>query len=184
MAKRMAFFYIVGLVFGGCGGLIAYGLQTMDGAGGLGGWRWIFIWEGIFTITLAIAGYFLLADFPEDAHKSWKFLKPSELEIVINRVEQDRGDAHVTPFNLKSYLMEARDWKLWAFAINFLAVALVTYSVQYFLPIILQSGLGFNRTLSMCLTAPVRLVSTSLSLFLFFPLILDYRFTSSLASSL
>ncbi|KAL3472701.1 major facilitator superfamily domain-containing protein [Aspergillus californicus] len=155
LAKRMAVFFVVGLIFGGCGGLIAYGLQQMDGIGGKSGWRWIFIWEGILTITIAILGYIWMVDFPEDAGRNFKFLDPSELEIVIDRVRRDRDDAQVTPFELKSYLKHGLDWKLWLFAANFLASSVVTYSVQYFLPIILQTSLGFSNTYALCLTAPV-----------------------------
>lgn len=161
VAKRLAFFYIIGLVFGGFGGLIAYGLQTMGGVDGKSGWRWIFIWEGIFTIIIAIAGWLLMVDFPEDAHKNWKFLKPKELDIIISRVDRDRSDAHVTPFDLKNYLRQGLDWKLWFFALNYIASSVITYSVQYFLPIILESSLGFSHTLSLCLTAPVRGCSSS-----------------------
>jgi MFS family permease len=41
VAKRNAFFYLVGNSVGGFGGLLAYGLQQMAGVGGLEGWRWI-----------------------------------------------------------------------------------------------------------------------------------------------
>lgn len=155
----------------------------MDGVGGLSGWRWIFIWEGIFTIIIALLGWCFMVDFPEDAQRNWKFLKPEELDIVISRVEHDRSDAHVTPFHLKSYLKEGKDWKLWFFALNFLASSVVTYSVQYFLPIILQSGLGFSRTLSLCLTAPVSKSRGSLTVFPVYLLLTPTRSTFLLESS-
>lgn len=41
VAKRNAFFYLVGNSVGGFGGVLAYGLQQMDGTAGLEGWRWI-----------------------------------------------------------------------------------------------------------------------------------------------
>ncbi|KAF9895315.1 hypothetical protein FE257_000219 [Aspergillus nanangensis] len=155
VATRMAIFYILGLVIGGFGGLIAYGLQQMDGTGGKSGWRWIFIWEGVFTIIIAIIGYLSLVDFPEDAHRNFKFLQPSELNTVMDRVRRDRADADITPFDIKSYLAHGLDWKLWAFSLNFFSTALITYSVQYFLPIILKTMLGFSNTYALCLTAPV-----------------------------
>ncbi|KAL3443703.1 major facilitator superfamily domain-containing protein [Aspergillus insuetus] len=155
LAKRMAIFFVVGLVFGGLGGIIAYGLQQMDSVDGKSGWRWIFIWEGVLTIIIAILGYVWMVDFPEDAGRNFRFLTPSELEIVIDRVRRDRDDAQITPFELKCYLKYGLDWKLWLFAANFLSSSVVTYSVQYFLPIILQTSLGFSNTYSLCLTAPV-----------------------------
>jgi MFS family permease len=171
IAKRIAFFYLLGNICGGFGGILAYGLQQMNGVGGKAGWRWIFIWEGevfpsrtgillirllgVLTVIIAIVKYFLLVDFPEDAAKSWKFLNPEELQIMIDRVDKDRGDAHVTPFKLGKYLKQAKDWKIWFFAANFGLSAVVTYSVAYFLPIILREDLGFYLVLSQCLSAPV-----------------------------
>ena len=154
VATRNAFFYLVGNSVGGFGGVLAFGLQQMDGVAGRAGWSWIFIWEGILTIVIAITGYVLLVDFPEDARKSWRFLKDDEITTMIERVERDRGDAHVTPFHLTTYLKQGKDWKVWCFALNFGCAGLVTYAVSYFLPIILRETLGFSVAASQCLTAP------------------------------
>lgn len=161
VAKRLAFFYLLGNTCGGFGGVLAYGLQQMDGIAGKSGWRWIFIWEGILTVLIAAAGWVLLVDFPEDARRSWKFLCEEELNIMIDRVDRDRGDAHVTAFDWKAYLAEAKDWKIWLFASNFGLSAVVTYSVAYFLPIILREDLGFSVVLSQTLSAPVSLLIIS-----------------------
>ena len=154
VAKRNAFFYLVGNSVGGFGGVLAYGLQQMDGVGGRAGWRWIYIWEGVLTVIIAALGYIFLVDFPEDARKSWKFLKEDEIVTMIDRVERDRGDAHITKFDFWKYLQQGKDWKVWCFATNFGLSGLVTYSVSYFLPIILRETLGFDVAKSQCLTAP------------------------------
>ena len=155
VAARIAFFYLLGNTCGGFGGILAYGLQQMNGVDGKAGWRWIFIWEGVFTVIITIVGYFLLVDFLEDAQNSWRFLKPDELHIMIDRVDRDRGDARVTPFHLGNYLRQAADRKIWFFASNFGLSAVVTYSVAYFLPVILRDDLDFSLVLSQCLSAPV-----------------------------
>lgn len=38
---------------------------------------------------------------------------------MIDRVERDRADAHITPFHIWTYLGQAKDWKVWFFAANF-----------------------------------------------------------------
>lgn len=43
--KRFALFYMLGTVASGGSGILAYGLQQMDGLGGKTGWRWIFVSE-------------------------------------------------------------------------------------------------------------------------------------------
>ena len=106
------------------------------------------------TIIIAVIGYIFLVDFPEEAHKSLLFLKDDEIQLMIDRVDRDRGDAHITPFHFWNYLAQGKDWKIWFFAANFGFAGLVTYSVSYFLPIILRETLGFSVVKAQCLTAP------------------------------
>lgn len=54
----------------------------MDGIGGLEGWRWIFILEGLATVIVAVGAFFLLFDFPETA----PFLTEEERSFVLLRL--------------------------------------------------------------------------------------------------
>ena len=56
------------------GGLLAAAISNMDGIGGKPGWAWIFILEGLFTVLCAVASFWILEDFPENA----KFLSSTE----------------------------------------------------------------------------------------------------------
>ncbi|KAL4890226.1 major facilitator superfamily domain-containing protein [Aspergillus ambiguus] len=153
-AKRLALFYLLGSALSGFGGILAYGLQQMDGVDGKAGWRWIFIMEGILTVLVGLIGFIFIVDFPEDARRTRWFLTDREIDIMIDRVEKDRGDAHVTPFKLNDYLKNVYDWKGWLFTLNFAMTAVVIYAVAYFLPIVLREGLGFSVAMSQTLTAP------------------------------
>ncbi|KAF9894595.1 hypothetical protein FE257_006483 [Aspergillus nanangensis] len=153
-AKRLALFYLVGSALSGFGGILAYGLQQMEGIQGKAGWRWIFIMEGVLTVLMGLVGLTFIVDFPEDARRTRWFLTDREIDIMIDRVEKDRGDAHVTPFNLKEYLGFVADWKAWLFAFNFGMTAVVIYAVAYFLPIVLREGLEFSVANAQTLTAP------------------------------
>lgn len=97
----------------------------MDGIQGHAGWRWIFIIEGILTVAIGLLGLILIVDFPEDARRTRWFLTNTEIDIMIDRVDKDRGDAHVTPFALKEYLKYALEWQGWLLALNFLMTAVV-----------------------------------------------------------
>lgn len=44
--KRFAGFYVLGIASSGLSGLLAYGIQKMEGDGGLRGWQWIFVLVG------------------------------------------------------------------------------------------------------------------------------------------
>ncbi|KAL4973708.1 major facilitator superfamily domain-containing protein [Aspergillus desertorum] len=162
--KRIGLFYLLGSAISSFGGILAYGLQQMHGLHGHAGWRWIFIIEGVLTVTIGLAGFLLIVDFPEDARRTRWFLADREIDIMIDRVEKDRGDAHVTPFVLKEYLKYGLEWQGWLLAVNFLMTAIVIYAVSYFLPIVLMQGLGFNVAEAQTLTAPCFLFGTLLGL--------------------
>jgi hypothetical protein len=57
--------------------------MQMAGLAGLSGWRWIFIIQGIMTVVLGIAGYWLLVDFPDAKRKEWSFLGTREKEWYV-----------------------------------------------------------------------------------------------------
>jgi predicted MFS family arabinose efflux permease len=128
--------------------------MQMRGLGGLGGWRWIFIIEGIITVLIGIAGYWLLVDFPDSKRETWSFLGQRERDWICARVQADRGDVKAPPFSLKAYLRVGKDWKVWAYALLFFNTTTTTYALAYFLPIILNQNLGFDVGTSQCLVAP------------------------------
>lgn len=73
------------------GGLLASAISKMDGVHGLSDWRWIFILEGMVTMLIGIAAFFLIPDFPEEA----RWLTDEERKFVMARVgtneEQSRA---------------------------------------------------------------------------------------------
>lgn len=119
LQKRAAVFYLIGSMASAISGILAYGLMQIN-AGGLAGWRWIFITEGLLTCVAGMIGYFLIVDFPENASKSWNFLTEKESAFVVARIQQDRHDAVVEPFSIGSYLKNALDLKVWGFASLFM----------------------------------------------------------------
>ncbi|KAF3926829.1 hypothetical protein ABW20_dc0101789 [Dactylellina cionopaga] len=155
MGKRYAAFYILGCVASAFAGILAYGLMQMNGLEGLTGWRWIFIMQGVITCVIAIIAYIFLVPFPDaDAHKAWGFLNKSEVGYIIRKVNADRGDVQLEPFTIQRFLGGGLDFKIWCFGLIFGFSTTVTYSLAYFLPIILHGGMGFSIGASQCLVAP------------------------------
>lgn len=118
---RQALFFSAASIAGAFSGLLAYAIAKMDGVGGLEGWRWIFILEGIVTVIVALASYYLLHDFPETA----SFLTKEEKDFVVHRLKYqgnfDAGSssesvAHVAQaeeFEWKYVWQAFRDWQIW-----------------------------------------------------------------------
>jgi hypothetical protein len=121
--KRITFFYSATTLAGAFGGLIATGIGHMDHLRGYRAWRWIFIvgesiclgyrpsylitmLEGLVTAVLAIAWFFLLPDFPEEA----SFLSDQERDVVQRRLRADVGaSAHEISYSMRDVLSVFRD---------------------------------------------------------------------------
>lgn len=90
--------------------------MQLNGRQGIHGWRWIFIIEGALTVALGIGAYWVLVDFPDQAHRSWNFLNEREIRFIINRVDKDRGDARVERFSWAKFFRAGLDIKIWGYA--------------------------------------------------------------------
>jgi hypothetical protein len=113
--------------------------------------------EGLMTCALALGSYFLIVDFPEQAATAGfqlKFLNEEEADFIVARIEKDRHDAIPEPFMVGKYLKNALDLKVWGFAVIFMLTTTCTYAIAYFLPIILNEGMGFSVAASECLVSP------------------------------
>lgn len=120
---RQAMFFSAASIAGAFSGLLAYGISMMDGVGGLEGWRWIFILEGIVTVVVALASFWLLYDFPETAG----FLTEEERAFVVYRLRyqgqstslgsgpggQRQQVAQAEEFRWKYVGQAFADWQIW-----------------------------------------------------------------------
>ena len=64
----------------------------MRGLAGMAGWRWLFLLEGIFTLIIGVAGFYLMVPSAVQT-KNWMHPKgwftEREEKIVVNRVLRD-----------------------------------------------------------------------------------------------
>jgi len=147
--KRLAFFYLFSILLGGFSAIFAYALTLIAPRGGLNGWQWIFIIEGIITIVLGIFTYIFVADFPDKN----RFLTEEQTKLVLDRVEKDRGDSLPDKMTWQKLRLHLSDWTMWAFALMFLCATTPAYAIGFFITIILAS-MGFNVRDSLLLSAP------------------------------
>lgn len=137
------------------GNLVNFGLNHLDGKGNLAGWRWMYLIQGSITCILGIVTYWWMVDFPENAEHSFYFLSKEEAEVAALRIQHDRADLVPEPFSWSTLLSNFKDLKIYGFACMFFLLNLVSTSLSYFLPIILQSGMGFDSNESILLSTPV-----------------------------
>lgn len=151
---RFAYLQSGEVIILGTGGIVNFGLNQLNGQGGLKGWQWMFLVQGLITCIIGIVTYWWMVDFPEHAHRSFYFLTPDESGLAAARIQRDRGDAMIEKFALRRVLVHAKDPKIYGFCVMFFLLNLVSTSLSYFLPIILQGGMGFTSNQAILLSAP------------------------------
>jgi ACS family tartrate transporter-like MFS transporter len=85
--RAISRFYCFGGVTGIIGGTLSAWLLGLDGLGGLQGWQWLFLVEGLPTVALGIAMFWLLPDAP--ARSRW--LSGDEREWIVQELELENA---------------------------------------------------------------------------------------------
>ncbi|KIW01781.1 uncharacterized protein PV09_06953 [Verruconis gallopava] len=168
--QRLAWFYLVSVFVGGWSSILAYGLIQMEGLGGLGGWQWIFVIEGLLTQVVAIGAWFIIVDFPDKATRRGKIgqkplLTEEESRFITRRIEKDRGDSIPDPLTWAKFFHHLGDWKLWAFGLMFMSTAMPAYALAYFSPVIVR-GMGYSVGVTHLLSAPPVIFAVISALFI------------------
>ncbi|KFY04914.1 hypothetical protein O988_00414 [Pseudogymnoascus sp. VKM F-3808] len=155
MQGRLSVFFSAGSMAGAFSGLLAYGINYMDGIANLAGWKWILMLEGLVTVLVGVACFFFLPNSPATA----AFLKPEERAFLIERLRSDNGGASgKVDTNEKfqwKYMKDAlTDWKIYISVLIYWGNAISTYGFIYTLPSVIKE-LGYSAANAQLLTIPV-----------------------------
>ncbi|OCT51552.1 putative transporter [Cladophialophora carrionii] len=153
--RRMAVFYAAASLSGAFSGLLAYGIQHMDGIAGLAGWKWIFIIEGLLPVAGSFFVWFLLPDSPETA----RFLTKDEKEFIINRLALETGSGHGRVTNsdkigLRHIVAAFKEWKIWGAVVMFWANTIGVYGFTATVPSVIEE-LGYTSANAQLMTIPI-----------------------------
>jgi hypothetical protein len=124
-------------------GILSYGLSTLNGKGGLEGWRWIYLVPGLITVALSFPVWFLVCEFREMA----KWLKPDELDRLREWLAEDRAEILEERLTFRRALTALEDWKVWLLTSLLFFLTAAAYTMSFFTPTILSS-IGFSVALS------------------------------------
>ena len=149
---RMALFYCASAASGAFSGLLAAAIAKMNGpypkpshytvlidtgVGGYEGWRWIFILEGLATVLMGVAVFWLLPDSPSHAEGRWltadeaRFLRLNNL--MTRGVKKERGvNADGKKEGIRWGIMGqvAKDWQIYLQAMIFASNAVPNYGLK------------------------------------------------------
>ena len=179
---------------GAFAGLLAVPLNMMDGIAGKEGWRWILIIEGILTIAIAIASFFIVQNTPATA----AFLSDRDRQILLFRIRNDefglkedpkdenehpereldneyiRGKLEIhkktVSHNAKKliHIVFAR-WHLYAHLLVFYGISAPLYAISLCLPTILKElSPSYTSTKANFFTIPVYISACVLSIIVAF----------------
>jgi predicted MFS family arabinose efflux permease len=122
----------------------------MDGIGGMEGWQWIFIIEGIATVAVGFFCWWMVFDWPDSPHS---FLTKEESIRVQRRLILDRQGHTAEDFDKRHIYEALRDWKTYLYMVIYMGCLTPLYAFSLFLPTIVR-GMGYAGTRAQLLTVP------------------------------
>ena len=114
-------------------------MQYMQGMGGLRGWEWLFLLEGIPSVIVGCLVFVFLPDGPR--HAPW--LDEREKEFIIQEVKLD--DAAKDELGKGHSLWDAfTDYRVWCLALVYFSGVICFYAINFWMPTIIQE-LGVDK---------------------------------------
>ncbi|MGJ4948754.1 MFS transporter [Bradyrhizobium sp. HKCCYLS20291] len=112
-----------------CGATLKY----FDGFGGLHGWQWLFVAQGLPAVALGLLVYLLLEDKPTNA--SW--LSDREKQLLGDSLRQDATRAQGNPAGGFGGML--KDPKVYLLSLVYFCLLGATYTMVFWLPTLIQS---------------------------------------------
>lgn len=145
--RAVARFMTATAIAGAVGSPISGLLLEMDGIGGLGGWQWLFLIEGIPAVVLGIITLVYLPDGPHKAN----WLSADEKKWISNTLERERKET--ASHGDHSIGAALRSGRVWTFALIYFGVIMSFYGITFWLPQIVKAFSGATDLLVGLITA-------------------------------
>ncbi|KAL4901413.1 hypothetical protein BDW74DRAFT_187652 [Aspergillus multicolor] len=110
------------------GYLQAAAYTNLSGVGGMPGWRWLFIIDGIFTIPVALIGFFVFPGVPDSPRPF--FLKERDTEIAKERMKR-ANIRRPGRLGLDVFKRSAKRWHIYVFLFCYACMILSSYPSGY-----------------------------------------------------
>jgi ACS family tartrate transporter-like MFS transporter len=134
--RAVARFMTATAIAGAIGSPISGLLLEMKGIGGLDGWQWLFLIEGIPAVLLGFVTLVYLPDGPGKA----KWLNSEEKKWIAETLDRERQQtATHGDHSMRDALRSAR---VWTFAAIYFAVIMSFYGITFWLPQIVKAFSG------------------------------------------
>ncbi|KAI9491329.1 major facilitator superfamily domain-containing protein [Zychaea mexicana] len=149
LGTRTAFFVAGSQFSGAFSGLISGAIaDTLDGAHGMRGWKWLFIIEGLIGVAIGVVGFFLIPDYPHNT----RWIVGEERELAVKRLELQGKKVIATGLNLTTLRNVCTTPYIYLFIIIFTCMQLGMGILQNFAIILRESG--YEASFSNYMTVP------------------------------
>ena len=133
-ARAVALFMTAGPLSGVVGGPVSGVLLSLPHRGGMQGWQWLFLIEGLPAIVLGVVVLFSLTDHPRDA----RWLSQEQRTWLLTTLENEKGaQATQNEFDFAALLFDPRIWLL---AVVYFGLNTGSYGISLWLPKLLKSA--------------------------------------------
>jgi ACS family pantothenate transporter-like MFS transporter len=111
LAKRSCIFHTSAAIATMFSGYLMTGVHRLDGNGGLRGWQWLFVVDGIISVPIALLGFFCLPDLPEISKPF--YLSEDEVVFAQKRMQLE-GRQKRQPYTKAKVLKIFTSWHIYA----------------------------------------------------------------------
>lgn len=132
LAKRMGFYHscqAIGSMMSGA--LQTAILNTVDGAHGIAGWRWLFIINACMTVVVGLSGFFMLPDYPSRPNPRAFWFTPEHARMALERLDR-HGRAEAKRITWAAARRTARMWVAYFVPALYISTVLAQYGYNYF----------------------------------------------------
>jgi MFS transporter, ACS family, tartrate transporter len=137
-ARAVSRFYVAVPLGAACMGGLSGALLSLNGSGGLAGWQWLFLIEGLPAVLLGLVIFFFLPDSPAQAH----WLDDTDRAWLASRMGDDPPSRSQSwTAGLRVVLAMPLVWALGC--CNFLILG-ANYAFAFSAPAVLKAGTGWN----------------------------------------
>ncbi len=114
-------------------------MEAFAGHGGMAGWQWMFLLQGVPTVLLGFLVYVLLNDGIAQA----KWLNDEEKALLTAELEKDEKQRPQTSQTADTFASVLKNKSVWLLGLIYFCIQMGVYAINFWLPTIVK-GLGFQ----------------------------------------
>jgi MFS family permease len=155
MARAIALVFVAGPLGGIVGGPVSAWLMTsLSGVGGLAGWQWMFLVEGLPCIALGLLTLRVLSDRPEQA----RWLNDDE-KLLLGR------ETAPTEHRADSFKAVLKSPRVYVLALAYFSIIFPIYAISFWLPTLLKDQ-GVSDTIRLGWYTAIPYVAAAVCMYL------------------